>query len=408
MMRGPGLTRRTVLRGGVGLAAGAVMGPGLASCGVATMRAQQDYPIGTPDKPVTLPIFDDNPAVDSGLQPEQADVLKVLNYAEYIAPEVKQSFKEKYGAEIQVTAYSEFQELQRRLLAPGAEYDVVYAGPTIMSRLVHGKLIQPFNRDYLSNMSNLWSQFQDPWYDQGAQYSVPYCVYSTGISYRKDRVGEVPENGYMLLWDPEYQGNIGVFDDSESALVMAMLAWGISADINTTNPDHIEAAKDQLTKLLALGVTVDNLQAEGIPSGRFTVHQAWSGDLTFAADYVTGDTTIADVGYWVPTDRSERIIGNETISISTASRSPVLAHAFIDDLLDPAVAETNMSWIGYQQPIQSLSGQYLVDQNIFPRELPSTIVEPEDFAVGLQYIEKSVQTEAVWLRAWQEFLSGTS
>ena len=47
--------------------------------------------------------------------------------------------------------------------------------------MVYTDLIQPLNHSYVPNLENVWPEYQDPWYDQGAQYTVPYTVYTTGV-----------------------------------------------------------------------------------------------------------------------------------------------------------------------------------------------------------------------------------
>lgn len=403
------LQRRDVLRGGMWLAAGAAAAPLLAACsdsGSSSGAAPTDYEIATPSQPIKLPIFDDNQPIESGLEPEDASVLRVLNYAEFLAPGVLRAFEDEYGAEVQVTPYGDFEELVRRMIAPGSEFDVIFAGPTVMNRMVYGRLIQPFNNSYLPNIKNVWPQFQDPWYDLQAQYSVPYNVYTTGIGYRADRVDEVPENGYMMLWDPQYTGKISILDDGGSALQMAMLAWDITDDINTDNIEYINAARDKLLEVIALDARLSINQYQTIPAGRVTVGQAWSGDLTFAESYLTGGATLEDLGYWLPESKSERQIGNETISVGINAESPVLGHTFINYLLDNEIAATNSAWTGYQPPITAMSPEFLIDEGIFSETLRSTIVLPGDFAQGLQSVELTPAVEALWLKAWQEVQGG--
>ena len=116
----------------------------------AVRRASGDYPLARPDNPVTLPIFDDNQPIADGLEPEKADALRVLNYADYMAPGVMKDFEEKYGAEVQVTPYVNYDEMLTKISAPGAEFDVVFPGPSVLSRMVYGKLLQPLNQSYLT------------------------------------------------------------------------------------------------------------------------------------------------------------------------------------------------------------------------------------------------------------------
>ena len=405
----PQLYRRDVLRGGLWLTAGVGAASLLAACGGDSgggSGSATEYPLATPDNPVTLPIFDDNPAIADGLEPENVGVLKVLNYADYMAPGVKKDFAEKYGAEVQVTPYNNYDEMLNKLNQPGAAFDVVFPGPSILSRLVYGKLLQPVNQSYVPNLKNVWPEYQDPWYDQGSQYTVPYTVYTTGIGYRSDRVSDASE-GYKLLWDPTYKGKAGVLDDAGEALGMAMLAWGITDDINTNDPEYVNAAKDKLNELTDLvDIKIDITQYETIANGRFTVHQAWSGDMIAGQYYVVKPDTPDVLGYWVPEERSQRVIGNDNIAIPKSSPSPVLAHTFVDYILDNKVSLKNFGWNGYQPPMTKLGPDFLIDQGYVPDNLLSAVVEQDDFTEGHQFYEQTIPVQNMWLQAFQEFKSG--
>jgi spermidine/putrescine transport system substrate-binding protein len=406
----PQLHRRTVLQGGAIAAVGLGAAPLLAGCsddGGTSGASATDYPLARPDNPVTLPIFDDNKPIESGLEPEKADTLRVLNYQDYMAPGVMKDFEEKYGAEVQVTPYVNYDEMLTKISAPGAEFDVVFPGPSVLSRMVYGKLLQPLQLSYMTNLKNAWPEYQDPWYDLGSQYTVPYVVYTTGIGYRADLVSD-PSEGYKMLWNPEYAGKMGVLDDAGEALAMAMLAWDITQDINTADPELINAAKDKLMELNPLGVKVDITQYETIANGKFTVHQAWSGDLVAARWYLAPGVTTEDLGYWVPESKSDVVIGNDNICIPKSSPSPVLAHTFLNDLLDNEISEKNFNWNGYQPPLTKLDADYLIDQGYIKENLTSAVVVPEDFESGIKFYEQPPAVENLYLAAFQEFQSGGS
>lgn len=405
----PQLHRRDVLRGGALAAVGLGAAPLLAACsdGGSTPTNAAGYPLARPDNPVTLPIFDDNQPIESGQEVEQVDALRVLNYADYMAPGVMKDFEEKYGAEVQVTPYVNYDEMLTKISAPGAEFDVVFPGPSALSRMVYGKLLQPLQLSYMTNLKNAWPEYQDPWYDQGSQYTVPYVVYTTGVGYRSDLVSD-PSTGYKMLWDPAYAGKMGILDDAGEALGMAMLAWDITQDINTADPELINAAKDKLNELIPLNVKVDITQYETIANGKFTVHQAWSGDMVAARWYLANGITTEDLGYWVPESKSDVVIGNDNIAIPKSSPSPVLAHAFVNDLLDNTIAEKNFNWNGYQPPLTKLDAEYLIEEGYIKDNLTSAVVVPEDFESGIKFYEQLPAVENMYLAAFQEFQSGGS
>ena len=139
---------------------------------------------GTPEKPVTLPIFDDNPAIADGLAPETG-TLKIFNYPDYVNPEVVAAFEERVRRE------RRDHDLRRRRRGHGeapqraVKTDLfLSASYNNLPRLVAGRLAQPMNRSYITNFGTILPSFQDPFYDKGSQYSVPYTVFGTGIGYR--------------------------------------------------------------------------------------------------------------------------------------------------------------------------------------------------------------------------------
>lgn len=386
------------------LSAGVAGGPLLAACGGNDAdRFVDKYPLATPDEPVTLEIFDDLPPIEDGLSPETGGSFRILNYADFINPAVIKDFEARYDVEVEVTPYGNFDAMMNKLTAPGAYFDVVYSGPSIMSQQVYNKLFQPFNQTYLPNLKNVWPEFQDPWYDQGARYTAPYGIFSTGIGYRADEVDEVPENGYMMLWDPQYKGKAGIFDDASDSLSMAMLAWDITMDVNTGNEEFINAAKDKLIELIDLvGIKTSIDQYETIANGTYNVHQAWSGDMVAAPYYLPQGQTADAVGYWKPPS-SETLVGNETMSVGSGAEKPVLAHMWINELLDNEIGKANFEWTGYQPPITKITADSLVDEGLIPENLTSAVVVREDFSTGLQYFEQPVEVGALWLQAFQEF-----
>jgi spermidine/putrescine transport system substrate-binding protein len=136
----PQLARREVLRGGLWLSVGLGAGSLLAACGGDGQQAQNGgapYPLARPDSPVTLPIKDSNPPIDDGLDPETGGVFKILNYDAYMAPGVMKAFGEEHGVEVQVTPYSNYDEMLAKIRASGESFDLVFPGPSVLSKMVY-------------------------------------------------------------------------------------------------------------------------------------------------------------------------------------------------------------------------------------------------------------------------------
>ena len=402
----PQLQRRDVLRGGLWLSLGASLAPVLSACGNSSeVAVTSSYPLARPNNPVTLPITESNPPIADNVSPETGGIFKILNYDQYMAPSVKNDFGDKYNVEVQVTPYNNYDEMLSKITAPGATFDLVFPDPTLLSRMVYNEIIQPFNKSYLPNIRNTWPEYLDPWYDQKAQYTAPYTVYTTGIGYRTDSNVD-PSEGYKMLWNSAYAGKTSVLDDSRESLAMAMLAWDITTDINTDNLDYINAAKDKLIELIDLvGIKTSVSSYAKIPNGDFNVAQAWSGEMIAAQGYLPKGQTADVLGYWVPESSANRVITNDCMCIPKSAKKPMLAHTMINALLDNDISLQNFAWNGYQPPLTKLSAQYLIDQGYIPENLTSTVVVREDFSKGYTFYEVDPAVENQWLAAFQEFQS---
>jgi spermidine/putrescine transport system substrate-binding protein len=296
--------------------------------------------------------------------------------------------------------------------------------------MVATKLARPLNLDYIPNLKNIFPDLQDPFYDKGSRYSVPYTIYQTGIGWRTDLLPlevedlQAMENPYSVFWDHGVVGKTGVYDVSRDALALAMYYLeGPDADPNTADPAKIEAAKEALIELdskVDLRVTIDGAYV-GIPEGRYALHQSWSGDM-LATPWYTADP-VNENGlmryYWPARDGHGGVFDNDLMVVPTGAKNPVLAHLFINYMLDNYNSMRNFSWVGYQAPISALDPETVFEEGYpglegwFPWEykgnwsnLKSALVVDEDFTVGDRFTGLPLEEEALWTDAFAEFRAG--
>jgi spermidine/putrescine transport system substrate-binding protein len=394
--------RRAMLRGAGLLALGAF---GIPACGGPDKNSPgTSVSLARPDHPVTLPTFAGLDQVRDGLRPESG-TLKVLNYADYVSPEVVRRFGKDYGVTVEITTFNTMTEALSKLRSGSADYDVVFPTPDVISRAVAGRLVQPLNHSYLGNLKNALPALQDPFYDQGSRYTVPYNVYSTGIGYRTDRIPQLPADPYDLFWDSSHRGKVYVIDDYREALGMVMLRDG-QADVNTDDAATIQAAADGLSDMLrAVRVKVGNQASQFITDGTATVHQAWNGDMIASPSYLPKGVSADVIGYWYP-GGAQGVVGSDTMAIPASARHPVLAHHFLNYLLDTEVALRNMEWIGYQPAQKAFTPRRMVAEGLVPEHLRSAIVTAEDFEQGQQLLVLTPPGELRWQDAWATFKAG--
>jgi spermidine/putrescine transport system substrate-binding protein len=415
----PTTRRQFLIRAGVAVGAFSGVDALLSACGGSATGGTSNpsgggrligpggIPLARRDHPVFLPIYHDNEPIASHLNLEKGP-LNLFNWDAYINPATVKRFEREFGVQVNITTFENEEEALAKLTSGKTSFDIWWATVDYLSRAVAGKLIQPLNHSYLPHLKNVWPSLEDPFYDRHSRYSVPYTIYTTGIAWRKDKVKRGPEtyaNPYDIFWDAkQYSGKVAILDDEREALAMAMLRRH-EYDVNTESPQLVNRAEKDLSQLTSLvNVKTNTTDYTDLPTGRTWLTQAWSGDMAGAPAYMPKGTPITVVGYWRPTDTA--VVGSDMITILRGAKHPVLAHAFLNFILDNNVGVENFSWLGYIPPLKVVDTQKLIAQGLIPANLGSTIVRESDFERGVSLLPLSTQGQTTWQDAWSTFKAG--
>ena len=403
----------------------------LAACtkpGTTSSTGSLPYQIARPEKPVTLPMNGDPIPSDTPI--EQGAELQILNWSQYMWKYVLNQFVESQQANgITFTAPSTFTNMDEGVakLQAGQKADVFFPTIDVMGKLVAADLLQPLNHDLIPALQkDNWKTFQNPYYDQGWRYSVPYTIYTTGIGYRRDHIPDDVihgmDNPWEILWDPQYASKVGAYPSYRDVMEFPLMKNGIT-DINTSKASDLETVRKDL---LALIDTVDvRISYSGayakLPKDVFWLMTAWSGDMVAGWGYAPPYTEQAyeNIGYWFPADRKGPV-DNDLIAIPKNAENPALGHAFINFWLEYQHAMDNFSWNGYQPPqnqadvgsLTTTEGLYSEISNwaapamyVSPW-MPDAVVRQEDFDVGYRQGPLTPDVDDQWHAVWEEFVAG--
>jgi spermidine/putrescine transport system substrate-binding protein len=232
----------------------------LAACtkpGTTSSTGSLPYQIARPEKPVTLPMNGD--PIPSDTQIEQGADLQILNWSQYMWKYVLNQFVESHQADgITFTAPSTFQNMDEGVakLQAGQKADVFFPTIDVMGKLVAADLLQPLNHDLIPALQkDNWKTFQNPYYDQGWRYSVPYTIYTTGIGYRRDHIPDDVihgmDNPWEILWDPQYASKVGAYPSYRVVMGIAMMNYCFT-DMNTIKESDLESVRKVLISLIVV------------------------------------------------------------------------------------------------------------------------------------------------------------
>jgi spermidine/putrescine transport system substrate-binding protein len=355
--------------------------------------------------PVSLPIYNDNKAIPSGLKPEKGP-LQFYNWQEYINPKVVKSFEQKYGVQVQISTFTTLDEAITKIQSGAVQYDMFCPETPDLEQLVVGKILAPLNLDYIPNLeANVWPALVNPWYDYGSQYTVPYTVYTTGIGWRTDKLPNFNPEHYSNPWSsmwiegPKISGLVGMLDDQHDGMTLGLLHNGVT-DVNTDSAKQLTAAQKSIQQLVSsANLKFDTNEYQQLASGALWLHQAWSGDMAAAPLYAPKGLPPTAFAYWWPPD-GHGPIDNDMLAVVRGGKNPVLAHLFLNHCLDVETAFTNYEYIYYQQPLKAMTSAAVIARKLVPPNLRNTLIAEEQFKNGYVSGPLSTQAASLWETAW--------
>ncbi len=237
-----------------------------------------------------------------------------------------------------------------------------------------------------------------------------------GIGWRNDKLKE-DVAGMDVPWDifwkaQAYRGKVGILDDRRDALSMPMqrdaMRKGIRPDLNTEDEDVDRQGPERPRPSSATSATRRSTitDYQTLPEGKTVLHHSWSGDLLSAAFYYLPKGVKADVlSFWGPEENG--VVQNDFFCIGRTTKRPVLAHAFINFMLDEKNAYDNfVNFTGYTPPQNGIDAEALLRQGLIPKTLEQAVVRPDQFAANQELLQLSVTGQRYWDDAWSKFKAG--
>jgi spermidine/putrescine transport system substrate-binding protein len=285
--------------------------------------------------------------------------LEIYNWSEYDDPSTYKKFtalpaESKAGLKIHETYYSSNDELLAKLNAGGTTYDIVAPSQNAVAQLIQENKLLAMDPALLPNLKNLDPTFLKSSYDPTGKYHVIKDYGITMIYYDNTVITEKPQtmhDFYALL--PKYvsKGRTNLLDGAEEVVPLALMALGL--DPNTGSKSDF----DQVTKYLLSfrkGVTTISSSSyiDDAIAGKIILGQGWNGDVR---RIVQGRKKQGDITAVLLHGASE--IWADNWCIPSTAPHPVAAHAWINWLLTPSTAVTEMNYHNYNIPIASALDQ---------------------------------------------------
>jgi spermidine/putrescine transport system substrate-binding protein len=289
-------------------------------------------------------------------------VLNVYNWGEYIDMSVLDQFTEETGIKVKYSTFTSNEEMYAKVKSGGGNYDILVPSDYMIERLIQNDLLAELNYDNIPNASLIMDQFKGMAFDPNDSYSVPYMWGTVGILYNTALLPEgTVIDSWDALWNPEYKNQILMYDSSRDSIMCSLSRLGY--DINTRNPEEVEAAAQALIeqKPLVLAYALDDVQDKMI-AGEAALALVYSGYV------INAMAENEDLAYCIPKEGSN--IWLDSMVIPKSSKNKEAAEKFIDFMCRTDIAKKNVEYIGYSTPQQETFDQLPEDMQNNPVAYP--------------------------------------
>jgi len=269
--------------------------------------------------------------------------LNIYNWSDYIGPEVIPAFEREFGVGVTYDTYESAEELQAKLQAGAAGYDLVVPPTDTVEAFRATRLIAPLSTRYLPNRTNLAPGFRGLGHDPEDRYAIPWQWGMTGIAWRRDRIPEPPRSWGVFL-DPRFRGKATMLDDPRD-VIGAFLRYR-SHSANSIDPAELEGARrDAVAAKANLRAYVSAPVKAQLIGGDVWIAQLWNGDAAQAA------REQPEISWTLPSEGGTLWI--DSLVVPAAAPHPRAAHEFINFILRPEIGAAISATTGYGTPNQA-------------------------------------------------------
>ena len=265
--------------------------------------------------------------------------LRVYNWGEYIDKSVISKFEEKYDCRIIYETFDSNEIMYTKYMS-GNSYDIMVPSEYMIERMIKEDLLQPIDKALVPNLKNINKGILGQSFDPGNNYWVPYFCGNVGILYDKKIVDkEDLEEGWNILRNPKYRGQIYMYDSERDSFMVALKALGYS--MNTTVEKEISEAYQWLID--------QRSEMDPVYVGDESIDTMISGVKAMAIMYSGDATTVMsenpNMGYYLPEEGTN--VWFDGFVISKECKQTKLANQFINFMVSNQNAYKNTVEVGY-------------------------------------------------------------
>jgi spermidine/putrescine transport system substrate-binding protein len=246
---------------------------------------------------------------------------------------------------------------------------IVLTNGWYLTQLINNGWLVQLDHSKLPNFSeNAGASVQDPFYDPGNQYTLPWQSGMTGIGYDPRKTGR-EITSVQDLFDPAFEGHVGMMSDNTELGSVALLANEVNPGDST--PEDWRAAAELLEKQREDGIVrqyYDQGYIKALRQGDVWLTQAWSGDI-----FQSQNSGFPHLEFVVPEEGA--MFWTDNMMIPLGAEHPADALEWMNFYYRPDIAAIVADWVWYICPVPAAK-QIIAEELDDPTVANSPLIFP--------------------------------
>jgi len=312
--------------------------------------------------------------------------LNVYNWEGYLDENdsLLNDFEKEFGVKVNLYTYDSEEKLLDSIENYEGFYDVIFAVDSKFKQFISEDKFEKLNKKNIPNLNNVDSNFKNPGYNSNWEYGVPYLWGTTGLVINTKYVPEDTDS-YEVLWNPKYEGKIGVMMNEGELFGMVAKYVGSPRiiteirDLRNIN-DFLKLQKELVGEYKDAYTIISEMASEDL-----WLANTWSVDAGAMME------ANPNIKYIIPKEGASKWV--EYIAIPKGSKNKYTAEVFIDYIHRPDIyarIANYQSTPGVNIPAREFIDKSILENKAFnvPDEEWDKLYGSDDFDLSKKILNK--------------------
>jgi spermidine/putrescine transport system substrate-binding protein len=264
--------------------------------------------------------------------------LQLYNWGNYTSPELLAKFEAETGIKVTVTDYDSNDTALAKVEVGGHGYDLVVPSANYVPIYRDKGLVRELDLSRLPSHKNIAPVWQNPDWDQGRKWSVPWQWGTLGVAVNTAVYsGDINTSAIFLDVPDELKGKINVLPEMMDVISLATLYY--SGETCSEDPAVMKKVRDGLLAAKPDWASMDYGAVEKLSNNDWAASTSWNGDTMRAR---INNPTVA---YGYP--KEGYLIWMDNVMLLSEAQNVDEAYKFLDFIMQPENAAMLSSFARY-------------------------------------------------------------